>query len=229
MGLKIYHRAELGWGTGGLSEPRSAAGGNLPRRELTNAPMPRRLRNDEEEKIGEANVLPVMNIMFLLIPALLLAMEVASMAAVAISPPKTTVAPSEPSDPEPKEGLKLKVFIQSDGFRVSSSEQQHGAEAGKATDSSAPTIPLADANAPLDDYDRYDYAALGSLAEDLHAAYPQETVVTLSAENDIPAQVLIEAMDALRGYDCKLAQVRADSEIPEACMFFRPVVEAGAG
>jgi biopolymer transport protein ExbD len=192
--------------------------------------MQRRPRNSEEVTISEANVLPVMNIMFLLIPALLLAMEVASMAGVAISPPKHTDAPSsKTTPPDDTKKLELKVFILADGFRVSSAAQQQGAEVGKALDSSGPTIPLAKPSAPTDDYDRYDYAALGSVALDLKSAYPTETVVSISAENDIPAQVLIETMDALRGWDCKLAQVKADEEIPETCMFFRPIIEAGAG
>jgi len=192
--------------------------------------MPRRLRSDEPIQVGEANVLPVMNIMFLLIPALLLAMEVASMAAVAISPPKFTDGPTTKTDPPTTDKeLKLKVFIQSDGFRVSSAEQQQGAEAGKAVDSGAPTIPLAKPGAGAEDYDRYDYAALEAMAVDLKAAYPHETIVRVSAENDVPAQVLINTLDAVRGLDCKLAGVGADDEIPEACLFYRPVVEAGAG
>jgi biopolymer transport protein ExbD len=188
--------------------------------------MPRR-DSDESEETGEANMLPVMNIMFLLIPALLLAMEVASMAAVPISPPKRSTAQSKPADPEPTEGLNLKVAIQSDGFRVSTTAQQHGAEAGHATDSAAPTIPLARPGAAADDYDRYDYAALSAVAHDLKSSYPHETVVSVTAENDVPAQVLISTMDALRGDDCSLAGVGADDEIPSSCMFFRPVVEAG--
>ena len=192
--------------------------------------MPRRPRNPEEVTISEANVLPVMNIMFLLIPALLLAMEVASMAAVAVSPPKHSDAPSsETTPPDDTKRLELKVFILSDGFRVSSAAQQQGAEAGKAQDSSMPTIPLAKPNGAADDYDRYDYAALGAIALDFKSGYPHENVVTISAENDIPAQVLIETMDALRGWDCKLGQVKAGEDIPEECMFFRPVIEAGAG
>lgn len=187
--------------------------------------MPRRARKDEPVEIVEANVLPVMNIMFLLIPALLLAMEVASMAAVAISPPKTTI--SKATDPDPpidEKSLKLKVFILSDGFRISSAEQQQGAEVGKSVDSREPTIPLATPNAPADDYYRYDYAALGAMALDLKSAYPHETVVTVSAENDIPAQVLINTLDALRGTDCSSSTT--DDE-PNTCLFFHPVVEAG--
>src|SRR5690606_18612085 len=103
-----------------------------------------RFKKNEEIPVEEANVLPVMNIMFLLIPALLLAMEVASMAAIAVSPPKFSAAPSEKKeeDKEEKKQLKLKVHVMEDGFRISAADQQEGAEAGKEQDSNAPTIPL---------------------------------------------------------------------------------------
>ena len=192
--------------------------------------MPRRLRSAEELEVEEANVLPVMNIMFLLIPALLLAMEVASMAAVAVSPPRIADGKTTQSQPDPTEkSLELKVFIQAEGFRVSSTDQQIGAEAGRSQDSSTPTIPLAKPGAGPEDYDRYDYAALEAMAGDFKAAYPHESVVTVSAENDVPAQVLINTLDSLRGLDCKLAGVGPEDDIPSDCLFFRPVVEAGAG
>ena len=91
-----------------------------------------RTRKNEEIAVEEANVLPVMNIMFLLIPALLMAMEVASMAAIAVSPPKFSAAPSEKKEQEKdkKKQLKLKVFVMEDGFRISAADQQEGAEAG---------------------------------------------------------------------------------------------------
>lgn len=188
--------------------------------------MSRRRFSDPESPIGEANVLPIMNIMFLLIPALLLAMEVASMAAVAISPPNFCDCEASPEQPIEQEPLKLSVMILADGFRVTSAAQQLGAEVGRAQDSSAPTIPLAKPQAPLADYDRYDYAALEQLARDLKRKYPHETVVRVSAENDIPAQVLIGTLDALRGSDCRLRQVKADEATPSECLFFRPEVSA---
>jgi biopolymer transport protein ExbD len=45
--------------------------------------MARKKKADDDENT-DPNVLPVMNIMFLMIPALLLAMEIAKMAAVAV-------------------------------------------------------------------------------------------------------------------------------------------------
>jgi biopolymer transport protein ExbD len=185
-----------------------------------------------QEEVEDPNVLPVMNIMFLMIPALLLAMEIAKMAAVAVSPPKFAAAPSDQKEEEKPEEkpLKFKVFILADGFRVSTAEQQEGAEAGKAQDSAGgPSIPLAKPGAPMDDYERYDYIALEAKAKELKGKAKHETVVTLSAENDIPMQVLISTMDAVRGTDCKLLMLKEDEPMPEECLFFQPVVEAGAG
>lgn len=190
-----------------------------------------RVRKNEEEVVEEANVLPVMNIMFLLIPALLLAMEVASLAAIAVSPPKFAAAPSDKKEEEKpdEKPLKFKVFILEDGFRVSTAAQQEGAEAGQEQDSSGPSIPLAKPAAPLDDYERYDYAALEAKAKELKQKAKHETVVTISAENNIPMQVLIGTMDAVRGSDCKLLMLKEDEPVPEECLFFQPIVEAGAG
>ncbi len=190
-----------------------------------------RYRKKNELEVGEPNMLPVMNIMFLLIPALLLAMEVASLAAIAVSPPKFAAAPSEKKEEEKKEEkpLKFKVFILEDGFRISTAAQQEGAEAGKAQDNTKPTIPLAKPNADDTDYSRYDYAKLGAKAKELKAKYAHETIVTISAESSIPMQVLISTMDAVRGADCKILSVKEGEEFPEECLFFQPIVEAGAG
>jgi biopolymer transport protein ExbD len=183
----------------------------------------------EEEEV-EANLLPVMNIMLLLIPALLLAMEIARMAAIAVSPPKFAATADQKQDEKQEKPLNLKVFIMDDGYRVSASGQQAGAEAGKSADSGAPTIPLAKPGAPPEDYDRYDYAALGAEAKKYKDLFPHETVVTISAENSIPMQVLINTMDSMRGNECKLmGAMTSGEEVPPECMFWQAIVEAGAG
>jgi biopolymer transport protein ExbD len=117
-----------------------------------------------------------------------------------------------------------------DGYRVSASGQQAGADAGTSADSNSPTIALAKPGTALDDFDRYDYASLGAEARKYKDLFPHETVVTISAENSIPMQVLIQTMDALRGIDCRLiGAVNAGEEVPPECMFWQAVVEAGAG
>lgn len=165
-----------------------------------------------DEESTDPNVLPVMNIMFLMIPALLLAMEVAKMAAITVSPPNFCApgCSAETDTPSTEKPLKLEVFIRDDGFRISTAEQPQDG------------IPLARPAAPTDDYERYDYAALEAKAKELKAKAPNEAVVTVSAENDVPMQVLINTMDALRGSGC-------DPLTPEQCLFFDPIVEAGVG
>ncbi len=184
----------------------------------------------EEEEV-QANLLPVMNIMFLLIPALLLAMEFASMAAINVSPPKFASTPSEPKPEEEKKEkpLNLKVFVMEDGYLVSADGQQEGSEAGQAQDSKRPTIPLAKPGTPLNEYDRYDYDALQASAQKYKSTFANETVVTISAEAKIPMQVLISTMDALAGKTCKIGKALKGEAVPDDCYFWQPIVEGGAG
>jgi len=192
--------------------------------------MARRKKSNLDEGEVEANLIPVMNVMFLLIPALLLAMEVARFAAVNVTPPKFAAQADEKKEEKDKEKpLNLKVFIMEDGYRVSASGQQEGADAGKSADSNKPTIPLAKPGAPLDDYDRYDYAALEAKAAEYKSLFKHETLVTISAENSIPMQALINTMDAMRGSDCKLLLWKQGEAEPPECYFYHAIVEAGAG
>lgn len=183
----------------------------------------------QEEEL-EANLLPVMNIMFLLIPALLMAMEFAQMASINVSPPKFAAAAQQKEEQKKDEKpLNLKVFVMEDGFRVSAAEQQEGAEAGKAQDSKAPTIGLAKQGAPLTDYERYDYEQLEGKAKHYKSLFPHEVVVTVSAEANIPMQAIIMTMDALAGRTCKIAKaLKGGEEIPDECLFWQPIVEGGA-
>ncbi|MCA9691727.1 MAG: biopolymer transporter ExbD, partial [Myxococcales bacterium] len=121
-------------------------------------------------------------------------------------------------------------FIMEDGYRVSAQGQQEGADAGKEADSSRPTIPLANQSAPIDDYERYDYAALEAKAKEYKALFPHEVTVKLSAESNVPMQVLVGTMDALAGRTCKIGKtLKSGEQPPEDCYFWQPIVEAGAG
>ena len=187
-----------------------------------------RSKNADYDKVEDPNLLPVMNIMFLMIPALLLSMEVASMAAIPVSPPSTG-ALAEKKEEKPKEDekpLNLKVFITSEGFRVAASNQQEGADAGQGADSKRPTIPLSNGSASVV-WERYDYTALEAKAREYKAAYPNEVTVTFSAENDVPLQAIVSAMDAMRGHSCRAGYV--SEELPPDCYFIHAFLEAGAG
>lgn len=163
-------------------------------------------REPQEEETVQADMLPVMNVMFLLIPALLLAMEFASMAQISISPPKFSGLPAGATSPPQVRPLDLKVVIGRDGFEARSDAAE------------AQRIPLAG--------DGHDFAALAKLARDLKASYPEEARVTISAEGDIPMRVLVQTIDVLRGESCKLAGYAKGEEPSPGCLFWSPVIES---
>ena len=166
-----------------------------------------------QESVAPPNVLPVMNVMFLLIPALLLAMEVASMSAITVTPPKIRNAKG-PAAPPTTAQLDYRVHIMADGFKTEFSGQELAAADG-------PTIPRE--SAVGEEGDGYDYAALEAQAAELKTAHVEHTIVTISAEGDVPLSTVIATMDALRGSDCKLS---AGEEAMDACLFWQPVVSS---
>src|SRR5690606_35013584 len=148
------------------------------------------------------------------IPALLLAMEGAKMAAVTVSPPNTGMSASQekPAETPPEERLDFKVFILEDGFRLATAGEQGG---------SGPSLASGKPGAPVSHCARYDYAALEAKAKELKQKAGHETIVTLSAENNVSMQVLLSAMDAVRGSDCKLLMLEADAPLPAECLFIQ--------
>lgn len=164
-------------------------------------------RKPEEDTVN-ADLLPVMNVMFLLIPALLLAMEFASMAQISIAVPRTVsdvaARPASPTQPE----LGFKVAIGRDGFRIRSG----GGDAGPGS------IALSGGD--------YDYAALADAARGLKQLFPTESTVTITAEGDVPMDVLVRTIDVLRGDRCKLGGWARGEEPGDECMFWSPVIES---
>jgi biopolymer transport protein ExbD len=161
------------------------------------------------QRVEEANVLPVMNVMFLLIPALLLAMEVASMAAITVSSPR--IADGGTESTHTTNNFQLKVRVASDGFWLKTNDAPVG-EAGR------PSVVLSGED--------YDYAALEAMAQEIKAGHPDEATVYVTAEGDVPLQVIVGTMDALRGTDCKLATLGEGEAPPAACLFWNPVVQS---
>ena len=164
-------------------------------------------RRPEEEPVN-ADLLPVMNIMFLLIPALLLAMEFASMAQISIHVPRFADLPSADAVPVKHHDLDFRVIIGSDGFHARSG----------GADLDAGKIPLRG--------DGHDYAALTAAARDLKRLFPTEITVKITAEGDVPMDVLVRTIDALRGDHCKLGAWTRGEQPGDECLFWSPVIES---
>jgi biopolymer transport protein ExbD len=174
-----------------------------------------------EDEETEANLLPVMNIMLLLIPALLLAMEVARMGAITVAPPKLTQGGAEDTAPPPKT-QRLRVFVAEDGFVLTTTDK-----AGEPK-----RIALTDDRKDLLDPSRYDYAALETEAARLRgpaSTIAFDPIVHVDAEGSVPMSALVATLDALRGSECRLGQVGAGENPPDECLFWNVIVDPGAG
>lgn len=154
-------------------------------------------------------MLPVMNIMFLLIPALLLSMEVASLAAIAVSPPTFTVTQRSDDTEPPKQATTLRVRIYEDGFGI---ELRGGTDQpDPAAPTSGPSIPLARASAAIDDPTRWDYAALSARIAELRPSLEEGANLEISAERSVTMQTLVSTIDAAQDREHPLPLIIAES------------------
>jgi biopolymer transport protein ExbD len=170
-----------------------------------------RARKRLAEAEVEANLLPVMNVMFLLIPALLLAMEVAPFTAVPVQAPRFSDL-GEPGQDSTQERLRLRLHVRQDGFTArygSSPESEREIDIALGADG------------------LHDYAALEARAAELKARFPDDATVNISAENGIEYGTLVQSMDALRGHECSLHGVFFGEDVPASCYFWSVVVQSG--
>jgi biopolymer transport protein TolR len=153
---------------------------------------PRELAPDEEG--GELNIVPFLDIITNVLMFVLATISVTFTAMVETQPPRVggsgARAPSKPS-------LSLNVVVIDRGFIVSAFGQRIGE--GCQGPGSGVAVGLTP-DAPQ----TYDYAKLSACAKGLKnqvAEAADETSATLTANNDIPYQVIISTMDAIRKSD----------------------------
>jgi len=152
----------------------------------------------------DVDLIPVLSCMFLLIPALLLAMEAANWSSIPVSPPRS-VAHGEPGQ-DTDELPHLAVQVREDGFAVS---------IGRCDGCGGPPDVVG-----LEGEDGLD--GLRSAAAGIKASYPSLETVSLSAEGTIPLQTLVETMDVLRGSECSLLP----GEVGSNCLFPGVIIDA---
>lgn len=165
-------------------------------------------RRDQDEGSGDTSLLPVMNIMLLMIPALLLAMEVARMGAIPVSPPRFADGGTRPLHGQ-QTPLELRVFIAEDGFELGSTNAAMPERIALSTGS------------------QHDYAALEAAARRLHDLGAYHPTVRIDAEGSIPLSTLVSTMDALRGHGCHLAGVTSGEDVPPECLFWSVMLDPG--
>lgn len=143
------------------------------------------------EEAEEVNLVPIMNLVTILIPFLLMAIQFVSLAVIdstlpAIGPPSTE-APDEDEKP-----LNLSVIISDEGYTIAGAEAvlpPEGEDAG-------PTVPCTELGCP--DADAYDKKGLRQILNQIKDEYPNDETVILVPEARIPYEVLVVTMDATR-------------------------------
>jgi biopolymer transport protein ExbD len=181
--------------------------------------MPR--NRDEGGDTEELDLVPFMNMVVILIPLLLLSVVFMKVGVVNITAPKLSVGPPSKKKPKKKEKpLNLTVSISDKGLRISAtgavlSPQEGCPESGpticlrKQSENVEQLIKQARSALEQGNKDKgdnilkeassaYDWMALYNKLMDIKEDYPDETVVNISGDPDIPYALVIRAMDVAR-------------------------------
>jgi biopolymer transport protein TolR len=151
--------------------------------------MPRELSPDEEG--GELNIVPFLDIITNVLMFVLATISVTFTAMIDSQPPR---AAGNSARPPTKPSLSLNIIVIDKGFIVSA----FGSRIGEGCQ--RPGAGVAVGMAGQD----YDYASLTACAKRLKNQVPEaadETAATLTANKDIPYQVIIGTVDAIRRAD----------------------------
>ena len=163
--------------------------------------QPSKRRHSADLEGEPLNLIPIMNLLTILIPFLTLSAVFMKLSVLPTTLPSSEAAAEtetkekeEPKkDDKPK--LNLTVSIIKDGFVIAGA----GGVLGNQKNDGGPTIPKKDGE--------YDYAALTKKLEEIKKLYPEEKDAILIPEMnltgegdkiDIPYQVIIDTMDAIR-------------------------------
>ncbi len=182
--------------------------------------MPRD-RREMEGGDDEIDLVPFMNMVVILIPLLLLSVVFLKVGVVNITAPKLSVGPPSKEKPDDKEEepLNLTVAINDEGFRIAATGTVLSPVEG--CPESGPTICLRNKSKNIgemvkrarktskkdeDEGDKlfrkvsesYDWMTLYNRLMKIKKEYPDETVVNVSGDPDIPYNLIIRAMDVAR-------------------------------
>ncbi len=170
----------------------------------------RKLKPREEHELGELNIVPYLDVLMNLIMFMLLSITgLAAFGILNVSAPSYGGAAASPDEGD-KPKLLLSVLVSKKGFYVAGAGGILGPQSGSVNPAEVPpTLPRRPDGS-------YDYAGLTADLVGVKKEFPAETKVIIGAEADIPYEVLVSTMDAVR-----------ESPAPERKVLF-PDVTLGA-
>lgn len=152
--------------------------------------QPKELAPDEEG--GELNVVPFLDIITNVLMFVLATVSVTFTATIDTNPPR---AGGRGSSVSPKQALNLTILVVPDGFSLKAS----GGNVAPGCNDQGPG--LAVGKTTIEGKTDYDYPSLNKCVQklkNLNADFKEESSVTISANPNIPYQVVISTIDAVR-------------------------------
>jgi biopolymer transport protein TolR len=154
----------------------------------------RKLRVREREEGGELNIVPYLDILMNLIMFMLLSITgLSAFGILNVNAPNYGGPSTQMTDEGDKPKLLLTVLISKKGFYVAAT----GGVVGQQPQG-APNPAEAPPSIPKKGDGTFDYTALTESMVNVKKEFPSETKVIVGAEGDIPYEVLVSTMDAIR-------------------------------
>src|SRR5215468_11556651 len=162
----------------------------------------RKLRTRERVEGQELNIVPYLDILMNLIMFMLLSITgLSAFGILNVNAPNYGGPAAQVTDEGDKSKLLLSVLISKRGFYVAATGGVLGQQQPSANPNEAPP------SIPKTALGEYDYNALTQSMVNVKKEFPNESKVIVGAEGDIPYEVLVQTMDAIRetpGRDRKL-------------------------
>ncbi len=178
-------------------------------------------RRGQEEAVPELNLAPIMNMVVILIPLLLLSVVFLQVGVINITAPKLSISNNSEPPPEPEEEpLNLTVSIEAKGLRITASGGVLPEKPGCPVP--GPTICLKDQKVDTTaKFKRarelmaadnlqggetemkqalaaYDWIALYNELVKIKKQFPDENIIKVTGEQDMPYAAIVRAMDVAR-------------------------------
>jgi len=163
--------------------------------------MSRRWRNHHRQETADLNITAFLNLMVILVPFLLITAVFSQVAILELNLPSST----DQLDAEP-ETMQLEVTVRRDGLEVG--ERSAGLLTG---------FPKTETG--------YDLIALSEYLKQVKARFPEKVDATILLESDVPYDVLVQVMDAVRVYEADSAGESVQAELfPEISIGDAPLM-----
>jgi biopolymer transport protein TolR len=153
----------------------------------------RKLRTRGREEGQELNIVPYLDILMNLIMFMLLSITgLSAFGILNVNAPNYGAPTTQVTEEGDKPKLLLTVLISKKGFYVAATGGVVGQQQAQTNPAEAPP------SIPKKGDGSYDYTALTENMVNVKKEFPSESKVIVGAEGDIPYEVLVQTMDAIR-------------------------------